>query len=209
MKFISIASLLLAACSVAIADDGLRKSPGHPQLEYRISCAKGSVSILWRNGYPGALSLKARVKSKTYDGVEDVQIAPGGTATSDPDTMSCSLDTLSVSVVKFSMALPPPAKLAKMPDAAPKEDPAQTAVPTLIQFDPHAEKLPEIAPEALTQVSKGMKQEDVVAKLGLPASKLSLQDDGIYVESYQYRLAGDKISIVRFSNGIVSEIIRP
>lgn len=71
-------SFMIASASLAMAQGGWQKVPQYPQLEYRTSCLNGqALSILWRNGYPGAVSLKARVKSDTYDGVEDAKIAPG------------------------------------------------------------------------------------------------------------------------------------
>lgn len=208
-------SFLIASASLAMASDGSgwRKDPQHPQLEYRTSCKRGdALTIVWRNGYPGTVSFKARVKSDTYDGIEDAKILPGETFLSDPDTMYCSLDSLRVSVVKFSMAAPPPPpKPVEKVSAKPvTPEPAVPAAPTIqVLFDSNAEKLPEIAPEKLTRISMGMTREDVLAKLGPPASKLSTQDDGEYVESLQYRLGGDKISVVRLSNGIVTEIARP
>jgi sulfur carrier protein ThiS len=54
-----------------------------------------------------------------------------------------------------------------------------------------------------------MTREDVLAKLGPPASRLSTESDGEYVETLQYRLGGDRIGVVRLSNGIVTEIARP
>ena len=209
-------SFLIASASLAMASEGSgwRKDPQHSQLEYRTSCLKGqALLITWRNGYPGAVAFKARVKSDSYDGIEDAKIDPGATFKSDPDTMYCSLDSLRVSVVKFSMAAPPPPpkpveKVSATKPAPP--EPTVPAVPTIqVLFDTNAEKLPEIAPEKLTQISMGMTREDVLAKLGPPASKLSTQDDGEYLESLQYRLGGDKISVVRLSNGIVTEIARP
>lgn len=208
--------ILTAGAAIAMAGEGSgwRKDPGHPQLEYNISCAKGvSLSILWRNGYPGEVTLKAHVRSESYDGIEDAKVAPGGTFKSDPETMYCSLSSLNVSVVKFSMAAPPPppkpAVAENKPKPAKPDAPAPEPVPTLVRFDSHAEKLPEIAPEKLAEISTGMTRDDVVAKLGPPASKLSLDNDGGFVESYQYRLGGNKISIVRFLNGAVSEVTPP
>jgi hypothetical protein len=212
---IRLTFILIAGAALALAGDGTgwRKDPGHPQLEYRISCSKDSLSILWRNGYPGAVSLKAHVRSETYDGFEDAKVLPGGTFKSDPETMYCSLSSLNVSVVKFSMAAPPPAPKPTVADnktnPSPADSPAPEVVPPLVLFDSHAEKLPEIAPEKLAQISTGMTREDVVAKLGPPASKLSTQNDGEYLESYQYRLGGNKISVVRFLNGAVSEVTPP
>ena len=206
-------SFMMASASLAMAEGGWQKVPQYPQLEYRTSCLNGeALSILWRNGYPGAVSLKARVKSDTYDGVEDAKIAPRETFLSDPDTMYCSLASLRVSVVKFSMAPPPPppkpVEAVSAAKPAPPQPPAPPVVP-IVLFDSHAEKLPEIAPEKMALISRGMTREEVLAKLGPPASRLSTENDGVPFESLQYRLGGDRISVVRILNGIVTEIARP
>jgi hypothetical protein len=212
---IRLTFILIASAALALAADGSgwRKDPGHPQLEYRVTCSREALSIIWRNGYPGEVTLKAHVKSESYDGFEDAKVLPGGTFKSDPETMYCSLSSLNVSVVKFTMAAPPPPPKPVITENKPKpvaaEPPAPEAVPTLVRFDSHAEKLPEIAPEKLAQISNGMSRDDVVAKLGPPASKLAVQNDGEFLESYQYRLGGNKISIVRFLNGAVSEVTVP
>jgi len=54
-----------------------------------------------------------------------------------------------------------------------------------------------------------MKQEDVAQKLGPPLSKVSIPEDGQLIETYRYNTVDDKISIVRFSNGAVTEILPP
>lgn len=214
MRLIS-SFLVTASLAMAAEGSGWRKDPQHPQLEYRISCQGGSsLTILWRNGYQGAVSFKFRAKSDSRDGIDDAKIAPGETFLSDLDTMYCSLSSLRVSVVKFSMAAPPPPPppppaAAKPAEPAKKELAAPEVVLSGPLFDPKAEKLPEIGPEKLAAVSKGMTKEDVVAKLGLPASKLSVRNDGEYLESYQYRLGSDKIGVVHFTNGTVTDIVQP
>lgn len=208
-------SILGAALALAGEGTGWRSDPQHPQLEYRVSCDKGdALSILWRNGYPGEVSLKAHVKSFTYDGFEDAKVLPGKTFKSDPDTMSCSLGSLIITVMKFKMApAPVPAQTAAAPPVgaqiAPEQSAAPVVVPTLIRFEPQTEKLPEITPKQLGQIAIGMKREEVIAKLGPAASKIATENDGAYVESYRYRLGGDKIGFVRFSNGFVTEITVP
>jgi sulfur carrier protein ThiS len=213
------ATLFFMICAgMAAAGPVWRTDPLHPQLQYRVSCSReDSLTILWRNGYPGGVTLKAHVKSESYDGVEDVKIAPGGTSKSDVETMTCSLGSLNVTVVRFTMAAPPPkpvasataAKTAPAANTDSSKTPETPPVPSLIRFDPKAEKLPEVAPELLSQIAIGMKREEVIAKLGQPASRLAIENDGAYVESYQYRVSGDKISVVRFSNGSVTEIAPP
>ena len=84
-----------------------RSDTQHPQLQYRSVCIGGSsVRVVWRNGYPGAVTLKAHMKSFSYDGMEDVRIDPGGTTKSDLETIDCQ--AMQVSVTRFSMAAPPP-----------------------------------------------------------------------------------------------------
>jgi hypothetical protein len=205
MKFVS---LFMAFASLAPAGGVWRQDPQHPQLEYQVSCEGGdALLILWRNGYPGTVTLKAQIKSLTYNGMEDAKVPAGGTFKSQPETMSCSLGSLTVKVTKFSMAAPPaqPAPKPVIAAAVPKEAPVAEPAPTLIRFDPHAEKLPEITLDKLALISTGMKRAEVLAKLGPPASKLSIDND----ESYQYRLGENKICIVRLSNGAVTEITSP
>ena len=113
--------------------------PRHPLLQYRFVCNGGSSqNVIWRNGYPGAVTIKVRTRGYDYDGVEDVQIEPGATADINLQSLNCG--NFQVSVTRFSMAVPPPppppaagAGVKAVPAAAPKADPPPA--PILVMFE--------------------------------------------------------------------------
>jgi hypothetical protein len=124
--------------------------------------------------------------------------------------MECSPNSFRVALTRFSMAAPP------TPPAPPPPPAASAAaainpplVPSLLPFEPETEKLPELTLEALAGINVGMKQQQVVQKLGPPASKLTLPEEGELIETYRYRIVNSKITIVRFSNGTVTDIAPP
>jgi hypothetical protein len=179
--------------------------PTHPQLQYRIKCQRGSTYVQWRNSYPGEVSVRAGVRSAGYDGVENITIPPNGNADSDVDTLNCSPDSFRVSLQRFSMKPPPPPP-AKPGDAkTPAPAPPQIFIPKYVP----PQKLPEVSSEALASVKVGMRQEEVVHALGAPASKVTIPEDSQLMETYRYRLARDKVGVIRFSNGVVVEILTP
>jgi hypothetical protein len=208
-RFLGFVSLLLLHSAWAE-----EKSPGwlsdaqHPSLQYRFVCMKGSERVVWRNGYPGAVTLKAHMKSFEYDGMEDVQIDPGATANSDLDTLNCG--SFQVTVTRFSMAAPPPPPppvAAKAASAA--APPPPPPAPILVAFEPQTEPIPEITTDALASIAVGMKQAEVRQKLGDPLSRLSIPDDRGLIETYRYNVTGDRPGVVKFANGIVTGIISP
>jgi len=216
LRTLHLAGVVVASASFSAGQTGPQigawiSDAQHPELQHQFRCDRGALTILWRNGYAGAVTLRAAVVSSTYDGLEDVQIPPGGKAESKPDTLYCSLGSLRVTTKKFSMAAPPsppPQQLAsgvKPPVPAPEE---AAPAPLVLKFDP-PEKLPETPLDALAAITVGMKQEDVAQKLGPPLSKVSIPEDGQLIETYRYNTVDGKISIVRFSNGAVTEILPP
>jgi hypothetical protein len=213
LRTLHLAGVLVVSASLSAGQTGpWIGDPQHPELQHQFKCNKGSLTIFWRNGYPGAVTLKAAVVSSSYDGLEDVQIPPGGKAESPLETMYCSLGSLRVITKKFSMAAPPSPPPQKLASAAKPPVPAPEAAPPpapfLLAFDP-PEKLPETPLDALAAITVGMKQEGVVQKLGPPLSKVSIPEDGRLIETYRYNTVNGKTSIVRFSNGTVTEILPP
>lgn len=164
---------------------------------------------MWRNGYPGAVTLKAQMKSYTYEGMEDVRIEPGGTTNTDLDTLNCG--NFQVSVIRFSMAAPPPPP----PPSADAKAPAQPAAPPpppapiLARFEVQTEPTPEITMEALASITIGMNQAEVRQKLGDPLSKMSIPDEQGFIETYRYQVTKGRPGVVKFTNGIVAGIIPP
>ena len=210
LRFLPLAVLLPAVCAGGNGPQW-QSDAQHPLLEYRFQCGRGADTVLWRNGYPGAVTLKARVRSSSYDGVEDVHIEAHGVAHSDLQTLYCG--SFRVTVTSFSMSAPPvPLPVAAKPAAPAAATPATTAqapVPTLVRFEPRTEPLPQITLEALESVKAGMKKAEVVQNLGEPLSKLSIPEDGMLLETYRYNVAPNRTGTVRFANGIVTGIVMP
>ncbi len=181
----------------------------HPLLQYRFDCKQGTETVLWRSGYPGAVTLQARLRSSSYDGMEDVKIEPQSEARSPLETMYCG--SFQVTVARFSMA-PPPAPKPDVPppaDAAAANPAAPPAVPGLLRFEPRTEPLPQVTLEALESVKVGMTEAEVLQKLGQPVSKIAIPEEGKLMGTYRYNVANGRTSAVRFENGIVTGIMSP
>jgi hypothetical protein len=198
--FLTAGSLTLPGQSVS----AWAADPQHPQLQYRVKCSGGAATVEWRNGYPGEVTLKARVRSDTYDGTEDLTVEPGSSGTSDVDTLYCSPGSFRITVARFAMKPPTsPGPVGSMPSV-----PQEPVVPTVSRYTP-PRKLPEVAADTFASVEVGMRQEDVVRKLGAPESKVSIPEETELIETYRYRVAPDRVGIIRFSNGVVKEISGP
>jgi hypothetical protein len=213
MKFRTISFLFIIAnvsYSATESASGWRSDPQHPQLQYRVRCFREAATVDWRNGYPGQVRFRASIKSPSYDGPEDVRIAPGASEQTKLETMECSPNSFRVALTRFSMAAPPtPPPPPPPPAAAAAAASNPPLVPSLLPFEPETEKLSELTVEALAGINVGMKQQQVVQKLGPPSSKLTLPEEGELIETYRYRIVNSKITIVRFSNGTVTDIAPP
>jgi hypothetical protein len=64
---------------------------------------------------------------------------------------------------------------------------------------------PEMSPEKLKTVAAGMSRADLL-RLGAPASKIVMDENGHLLEIYSYRQNGDKIGGVRLHDGAVASI---
>jgi hypothetical protein len=201
--------LFLSAAWAGENDPGWRSDPQHPLLEYRFVCSRGAETGIWRNGYPGAVKLKARIRSSSYEGMEDVQIEPGSTAQSDIDTLYCG--TFQVAIAQFSMAAPttPHPGVPKLSSSAGVNAAVPAVVPGLLRFEPRTAPLPEITLEALASVRVGMKEAEVLQKLGEPLSRVSIPEEGRLNDSYRYNVAHDRIGVIQFANGAVIGIVTP
>jgi hypothetical protein len=185
-----------------------RADPQHPALQYRVKCHRDAATVEWRNGYPGALALKASIKSNTdnspWDSVEEVTVAAGASAQTPLETMYCSPGAYQIRLKTFVMAAPP---APPPPPPATVAAPVKAAIPlpTVSPYVP-AVNLPEVAPETLASVQPGMKQDEVERKLGHPTSKITIPEPGEFIETYRYLVANGRSSVIRFSNGVVTTI---
>ena len=209
LRIVSLTLLLAVGALSSLADESSawRTDPQHPDLQYRVKCHREAATIEWRNGYPGTLALRATIKSNTlkdsYDSAEDVSVTPGGVTDTSLETMSCAPGAFQIRLTHFEMA-PPPPKPAPRPVAAAVKAP--NPVPTVAPYVPPV-RGPEVSPQAIAEVKPGMQQEEVERRLGPPASKLTIPDDGQFIETCRYMVADGRSSLIRFSNGVVTDII--
>ena len=206
LKFLAF-PLLLAGVRASGDTTPWMADAQHPLLQYRFDCKQGTETVLWRSGYPGAVTLQARLRSASYDGMEYVHIGPQSEARSPLETMYCGSFQMTVS--RFSMAPPPEPKPDVPPpsDAAAANPAAPPPVPGLLRFEPRTEPLPQVSLEALESVKVGMTETEVLQKLGQPASKIAIPEEGKLLGTYRYNLPNGRTSAVRFENGIVTGIM--
>jgi hypothetical protein len=201
--------LSLLFCGLAVASEpdsvtGWIPDRVHPQVQYRLKCFRGALTVEWRNAYPGAVTLKANFRSSSYDGDEQVTIPPGGSATSQPETMNCFAASFDIREEHFVMAAPPPPALAK-PDAEIPEKAPTPAAPLVAPWIPPT-KLTEVTTEALASIHAGMKRDEVLRRIGSPLSKLAIPEENELVETYRYAISRGRAATVHFSNGIVTDV---
>ncbi len=67
---------------------------------------------------------------------------------------------------------------------------------------------PEATPEDLKKIVEGSKRDDLL-KLGAPAGRITMDDDGHLVEVYDYSHGGVHIGRVRLTDGVVSKVEIP
>jgi hypothetical protein len=106
--------------------------------------------------------------------------------------------------------LPPPPSGKRAPFTLPAI--AEIAIPqqatqlqALSDVVPVLPPPPEMSPEKLKTVAAGMSRADLL-RLGAPASKIVMDENGHLLEIYSYRQNGDKIGGVRLHDGAVASI---
>jgi hypothetical protein len=108
--------------------------------------------------------------------------------------------------------VPLPPEPRKRTALAPSLPIAQMTVPaealqtlTLADLGPALPPPQVMSPEDFRSVSNGMTRDDVL-KLGAPAGKITMFEDGHLVEVYSYRQNGQKVGTLRLTDGAVSSI---
>ena len=80
-----------------------------------------------------------------------------------------------------------------------------TRIRSLSDVAPTLPPPPEMSREEFRKISTGTPRTDVL-RLGMPASKITMFDDGHLVELYSYRQNGQKFGALRLTDGAVSSI---
>ena len=205
-KFLFAATLLLfmpggAGYLRADSSTGWMADRGHPEVQYRLKCDQGALTIDWKNSYPGDVTLRFRVRGSSYDGEEDIAIPAGGSATSNPDTLYCAASAFEVTEKRFNMAPPVRSAAPNQPDK-PKSAPP---IPTVAPWVPPA-KLAELPQDRVAMIHAGMKRAQLVQLIGDPTSKVSIPDDNDLLEIYRYPVSTGRAATIRLSNGIVTQV---
>ena len=194
--------LLTSSGLLADSVSGWTQDKAHPDVSYRFRCRRDALTIEWRNGYPGNVTMKVNVKGSHYDGGEDVVIPANGSASSSVDTFYCFPDSFSITEKAFSMA--PPVRVQKEPEDTDVKPPAP-APPTVAPW------VPPLAPREVSQASAsavqpGMKRDDLLKILGQPNSQLTIPEDSELVQVFRYAVAGGASIAIRLSNGVVTAV---
>ena len=107
-------------------------------------------------------------------------------------------------VVKdHSLVPPPPPK--KVVAAVPPPPPLVRLTPTVVQPAVVLPPPPVATPDDLKTLAGGTPRADVL-KLGAPASRVTMFDDGHLVEIYRYQTREDTFGVVRLMDGSVSSV---
>ena len=135
----------------------------------------------------------AKAKSDTPSGGTVLQVGPGG-------------------VVKDHSLVPPPPPPSKRAANVPPPPPVETS-PTITALRQPMVVLPpppppQVTPDDLKSLASGTGRTDVL-KMGAPAARISMYDDGHLVEIYRYQSHDRTIGVVKLSDGTVSSVQVP
>ena len=70
----------------------------------------------------------------------------------------------------------------------------------------YAEPAPLVSSVQLRSVATGVSQSAVIGSLGTPAARISMDDNGHYVEILEYMANGNRVGSVRCSDGRVESV---
>ncbi len=132
----------------------------------------------------------AKAKADTPSGGAVLQVGPGG-------------------VVKDHSLVPPPPPPARRAAIVPPP-PTVESSPVVTAFRPTIPVLPpppppQVTADDLKSLASGTDRRDVL-KLGAPAARISMYDDGHLVEIYRYQSHDRTIGVVKLSDGSVSSV---
>ena len=100
-----------------------------------------------------------------------------------------------------------PAPPAARPWRGPSADRAvaSSGLPAVVHFDvPPAP--PAVTSAQLRAIAVGVSRADVVGKVGIPAARITMDDDGHLVEILEYTANGNRVGSVRCSDGRVESV---
>jgi hypothetical protein len=106
-----------------------------------------------------------------------------------------------------SVPPPPPIRTARQSSRVERPSVPEVAfVPAPVQQIPPPPPKPPVTVAELNQLTAGMSREDVL-KLGTPAARITMIEDGHLVEVYRYADRDTTVGAVKLSDGSVSSVI--
>ena len=109
----------------------------------------------------------------------------------------------------FAASSPGPSAPAR-PWRAPSADRAVTSsgLPPFVHFDmpPPPPAVPAVTSAQLRAIALGTSRADVVGKVGIPAARITMDDDGRLVEILEYSANGNRVGSVHCSDGRVESV---
>ncbi|MCU1335520.1 MAG: hypothetical protein JWO19_1101 [Bryobacterales bacterium] len=109
------------------------------------------------------------------------------------------------SVVKDHSLVPPPPPIRRAALVVPPPPPPAPSPAAIHQPIPVLPPPPQVTAEDLKTIASGTPRGDVL-KLGSPASRITMYDDGHLVEIYRYQSRDTTFGVVRLSDGSVSSV---
>jgi len=128
----------------------------------------------------------AKVKADKPSGGTMLQVGPGG-------------------VIKDHSLVPPPPPAKRAAAVVPPPPPPPQTLAVIRQPMPMLPPPPQVTSEDLKTIASGTARGDVL-KLGAPASRITMFDDGHLVEIYRYQTRDATLGVVRLSDGSVSSV---
>jgi hypothetical protein len=152
---------------------------------------------------------------KVSDGIDAVFRKTGAAvkdAAKSPSGKTGPVETIRIGpgTPRLDSVPPPPPIRGARPAPPPRPELPRVAAylpePVVVPAPPPKPPPPPMTPEDLGRVAQGMPREELL-KLGTPAARITMFDDGHLVEVFRY-MAGDlSVGAVRLSDGAVTSVV--
>jgi len=131
-----------------------------------------------------------------------LDVSPGVVGTALPASAPKAAPKAPVTRASVNDSVPAPPPLPGEMMRRPEPPKIQRPVPVVVVAPPPP---PPVTPEDLRGITLGESRGDVL-KLGAPASRISMFDDGHFLEIYRYMSGDVTFGVVRVSDGAVSKV---
>jgi len=201
MRRVLVGCFMLSAVAVLAWSQAMTEAAG--------AIAGGSVGgVAGKKVSDGITSVLQKVDGVTSKAAKTAKApeAAVAKATGDSPKGSTVLQVGSGAVIKDHSLVPPPPPVRRAAAAVPPPPPSPLPVaPALIQPVPVLPPPPQVTPDDLKTLASGTARRDVL-KMGAPASRITMYDEGHLVEIYRYQSRDTTFGVVRLSDGSVSSV---